>query len=74
MRHYTLSFQRRPIIEYVLRTVLSQAEYYGRRGKAEQSSTLSLILQNAGARGEGSQELRYCRLQVLYAMASGRVI
>lgn len=71
---YTMNFQRRPIIEHVLKTVLSQAADYGRRSKTDQSPTLSLMLQNAGTgaggegsgSGSGSQELRHYRLQVIY--------
>ncbi|KAH8388707.1 hypothetical protein KR200_005004 [Drosophila serrata] len=60
---YTLSFQRLPIIEFVLKNVLSQGGDYGRRRKTEQSPTLTLVLENAG---EGAGGLRHYRLQVIY--------
>ncbi|KAH8266394.1 hypothetical protein KR038_005834 [Drosophila bunnanda] len=64
---YTLSFQRLPIIQYVIKNVLSQAGDYGRRRKTEQSPTLTLVLENGVAgTGEGAHELRQYRLQVIY--------
>ncbi|XP_017074442.1 uncharacterized protein LOC108110071 [Drosophila eugracilis] len=63
---YFLFFQRRPIIAYVLKSVLSPNENYGRPLKTEHSPTIYLNFQANSGATDGSQELRQYRLQQLY--------
>ncbi|XP_016985239.1 DALR anticodon-binding domain-containing protein 3 [Drosophila rhopaloa] len=63
---YALHFQRRPIIDYVLKAVLIQGADYGRPQKTEHSPTMCLRLQAEAGATDGSQELRFYRLQQLY--------
>ncbi|KAH8419844.1 hypothetical protein KR009_003265 [Drosophila setifemur] len=63
---YSIKFQRQPIIKYVLNSILSQGQDYGRPRASDKRRTVCLTLRLKAGAGDGALVLRHYRLQQLY--------